>query len=123
MTGWSQENLADALEANLPQFGAPPASGAWELAGRIRGHFAAVGEAGVVAGQAAEPPPLVGQSGRREWLNGFLGERVTITNSRLGTSWTGRVIALHDDPGVVIEQDGGFRLCLPQSFEVTRAAP
>lgn len=82
-----------------------------------------------VTGTEATPDPAAAEaasetprSGRRDWLNGFLGERVTITNSRLGTSWTGRVIALHDDPGIVIEQDGGFRLCLPQSFEITRAA-
>ena len=56
-------------------------------------------------------------------LTDLLGKRVTITNPRCdGASWTGRIIALHDDPGVVIEQDDGLRVCLPQEFDVTEAS-
>lgn len=56
-------------------------------------------------------------------LYALLGERVTVTNPAVGSSWTGRLIGLHDDPGIMIEQEGADRIvCLPQSFEV-RAAP
>lgn len=54
-------------------------------------------------------------------LSGLLGKRVTITSPDAVSSWTGRVIAYHQDPGIVIEQDDGIRTCLPQAFTVTEA--
>ena len=56
-------------------------------------------------------PDLTDLLRRRAW--------VTITNPVVGGSWSGHVIAHHDDPGVVIEQADGMRLCLPQSFTIT----
>lgn len=49
------------------------------------------------------------------------GAWVTIANPGNGSAWSGRIIAMHDDPGVVIEQADGVRVCLPQSFTVTEA--
>lgn len=57
------------------------------------------------------PPHLAPLLGRRA--------RVTVTNPHLGSSWTGRLLAYHEDPGVVIEPDSGPRMCLPASFTIT----
>jgi hypothetical protein len=54
-------------------------------------------------------------------LMALLGERVTITTPTANTSWTGTLLALGDEPCAVIAQDHGARLCLPQSYTVTRA--
>ena len=54
-------------------------------------------------------------------LKALLGGRVTVTDPAHGSTWTGKLVGLHDDPGVIIEEDGGFRICLPQSFTVTAA--
>ena len=43
---------------------------------------------------------------------------VAVANPANGSSWTGHVIALHDDPGIDIEQEGGRVICLPQAFVV-----
>jgi hypothetical protein len=49
------------------------------------------------------------------------GAWVTVTNPRVHSEWTGRLIALHDHPGVIIERADGVRMCLPQEFDVTEA--
>jgi hypothetical protein len=56
----------------------------------------------------------------RPELMDLLGEHITVTNPHAGTSWTGKLVAIGDEPCVVIDQDHGPRLCLPQSFTVTR---
>ena len=55
----------------------------------------------------------------------LLNHQVTVTNPYSGTSWEGRLVALHDDPGMVIEQPDGSHICLPQYFGMTpvSAAP
>jgi hypothetical protein len=55
-------------------------------------------------------------------LSRYMGRMVTVTNPDTGTSQTGRMVALTTDPGIVIEQDDGLELCLPQSFTVTDAS-
>lgn len=52
-------------------------------------------------------------------LMALVGHRVTITNPG-GSSWTGKLTAVGDEPCVVIDQDHGPRICLPQSFTVTK---
>ena len=67
--------------------------------------------------------PDVPQPGGVSLLDLMLrGAWVTIANPGNGSAWSGRIIAMHDDPGVVIEQADGVRICLPQSFTVTEAA-
>jgi hypothetical protein len=52
----------------------------------------------------------------------LLGKRVTITSPiQPGASRTGRMIALHEDPHAVIEQDDGGRICLPLDFDFAEA--
>lgn len=55
---------------------------------------------------------------RQPTMAEVLGTYVTITNPGNGSSWTGRVIAYHDDPGVVIETADGTHICLPQAFGI-----
>lgn len=47
------------------------------------------------------------------------GAWVTVRNPWVSSEWSGRLIAMHDDPGIVIEQADGVRICLPQEFAVT----
>jgi len=48
---------------------------------------------------------------------------VTVTDPATGTTRTGRAVELTTGPpGIVIEQDDGLRVCLPQSFTVTDAS-
>lgn len=47
----------------------------------------------------------------------LLGKQVIVTNPH-GTVWSGRLIALADDPSLVLEQADSTRVCLPQSFTV-----
>ncbi|MFB4275772.1 hypothetical protein ACBJ59_10805 [Nonomuraea sp. MTCD27] len=56
----------------------------------------------------------------REDLMALLGHRVTITNPHTGSSWTGTLAALGDEPCAVIDEDDGTRFCIPQSFRITR---
>ena len=58
---------------------------------------------------------------RQHPMHGLLGEYLTVTNPDNGSSWTGRLIAYHDDPGAVIETADGTHMCLPQAFTITRA--
>lgn len=53
-------------------------------------------------------------------LDALLSRRawVTVTNPVHGSSWSGQLIAMHSDPGVIIEQADGVRMCLPQSFTI-----
>lgn len=55
-------------------------------------------------------------------LMDLLGHRVTITNPG-GSSWTGKLVAVGNEPCLVIDQDRGPRICLPQSFAVAPADP
>lgn len=52
----------------------------------------------------------------------LLGHRVTVTNRNGSSTWTGKLIALSNEPCAVIDQDRGPRLCLPQSFTITPAS-
>lgn len=52
----------------------------------------------------------------------MLGKRVTVTNPHAGSTWTGTLAALGDEPCAVIDEDDGARFCIPQSFTITRAA-
>lgn len=70
-----------------------------------------------------EGEDLDNESCSREELAALVARRarVTVTNPHLGSSWTGRLLAYHEDPGVVIEPDSGPRMCLPASFTITEA--
>lgn len=59
----------------------------------------------------------------REDLEALLGEWVTVANPLVHTVWQGQLIALADDPSLMLNTPRGGRLCLPQSFDVQRAAP
>lgn len=56
-------------------------------------------------------------------LFALVGQRVTVTNPNGSASWTGKLAAVGTEPCVVIAQDHGPRLCLPQSYTVTPAEP
>ncbi|MFK0063408.1 hypothetical protein ACIQTN_29785 [Streptomyces werraensis] len=56
-------------------------------------------------------------------LQGLLGEWVTVRNPDLPGTWYGRLIGLHDDPGVLLAIPGRGATCLPQRFTVTPAEP
>jgi len=56
-------------------------------------------------------------------LQGLLGEWVTVRNPDLPVSWYGRLIGLHDDPGLLLAIPGRGGTCLPQRFTVTAAEP
>jgi hypothetical protein len=56
-------------------------------------------------------------------LKSLLGEWVTVRNPDLPVSWYGRLIGLHDDPGLLLEIPRRGGTCLPQRFTVTAAAP
>ncbi|MDH6489602.1 hypothetical protein [Streptomyces sp. SAI-127] len=58
-----------------------------------------------------------------ETLKNLLGEWVTVRNPDLPVSWYGRLIAYHDDPGLMLTIPGRGGTCLPQRFTVTRAEP
>lgn len=60
---------------------------------------------------------------RREELGALLGEWVTATSSSTGAVWQGRLVGLADQPTLVLLSPGGGQVCLPQSFDVQRAAP
>lgn len=51
--------------------------------------------------------------------------RVEVTNPRFPESgWVGRIIAIADDPGIILEREGDeLRVPLPQSFGVTELPP
>lgn len=57
----------------------------------------------------------------RSDLMALLGHRVTVTNPNNSTSWTGTLIAVTDGPSVIIDQDTGPRMTLPQRFTITTA--
>jgi hypothetical protein len=54
-------------------------------------------------------------------LMALFGRRVTITNPNNSASWTGTLIAATDGPSVIIDQDTGPRMTLPQRFTITPA--
>ncbi|MGP3914349.1 hypothetical protein [Nonomuraea sp. 10N515B] len=54
-------------------------------------------------------------------LMALLGHRVTITNPDSGTTWTGDLIAVTDEPSIVIDQGQQGRMTLPQRFTINRA--
>lgn len=54
-------------------------------------------------------------------LMALLGQRVTITHPSGSTEWTGKLIAVGQEPCAVIDQDYGPRLCLPQSYAIAPA--
>lgn len=56
-------------------------------------------------------------------LQSLLGEWVTIRNPDLPVSWYGRLIGIHDDPGLLLAIPGRGATCLPQRFTVTAAEP
>ncbi|MDI9836234.1 hypothetical protein [Streptomyces sp. KAU_LT] len=56
-------------------------------------------------------------------LQALLGEWVTVRNPHLPGTWYGRLIGLHDDPGVLLAIPGRGATCLPQRFTVTAAEP
>jgi hypothetical protein len=58
----------------------------------------------------------------RDTLETLLGEWVTVTNPVHRSVWQGQLIGLADDPSLLLNAPGGGRLCLPQSFDVQRAA-
>ncbi|WP_411092251.1 hypothetical protein [Streptomyces sp. 049-1] len=57
----------------------------------------------------------------QETLHALLGEWVTVRNPAVPVSWYGRLIGLHDDPGVLLAIPGRGATCLPQRFTVTAA--
>jgi hypothetical protein len=58
-----------------------------------------------------------------ETLQNLLGEWVTVRNPDLPIAGYGRLIGLHDDPGLLLAIPGRGNTCLPQRFTVTAAAP
>ncbi|MER7835298.1 hypothetical protein ABTY98_05145 [Streptomyces sp. NPDC096040] len=54
-------------------------------------------------------------------LRGLLGEWVTVRNPDLPVAWYGRLVGLHDDPGLLLAIPGRGGTCLPQRFTVTPA--
>jgi hypothetical protein len=68
--------------------------------------------------------PELDQRPPRPGLDALLRRRawVEVTNPVNGSSWTGRLIAYHEDPGVVIEPPSHVRLCLPAAFTITEVA-
>ncbi|MGW3971143.1 hypothetical protein ACWEFD_17825 [Streptomyces ardesiacus] len=54
-------------------------------------------------------------------LEALLGEWVTVRNPDLPVSWYGRLVGLHDDPGLLLAIPGRGSTCLPQRFDVTPA--
>lgn len=52
----------------------------------------------------------------------LLGHYVTVTNPHVGSSWSGKLVALADDPFLVIDQHDGTRMVLPQRFYVAPAS-
>ncbi|MET9950201.1 hypothetical protein ABZ135_01450 [Streptomyces sp. NPDC006339] len=59
----------------------------------------------------------------RETLLALLGQWVTVTNPRLPAAWYGKLVALADDPSVLIQTPGQGQGCFPQSFIVAPAEP
>ncbi|SOE31717.1 hypothetical protein [Streptomyces sp. OK228] len=57
----------------------------------------------------------------RETLDGLLGEWVTVRNPDLPVSWYGRLVGLHDDPGVLLAIPGRGGTCLPQRYTIAAA--
>ncbi|MET7722935.1 hypothetical protein [Streptomyces mirabilis] len=57
----------------------------------------------------------------RENLHGLLGEWVTVRNPDLPVSWYGRLVGIHDDPGVLLAIPGRGGTCLPQRYTITAA--
>lgn len=57
----------------------------------------------------------------RETLMTLLGRQVTVTNPAHPVSWSGRLLAVADDPSILIEGEDGGRMCLPQAFVVEPA--
>lgn len=54
-------------------------------------------------------------------LMALLGHRVTITTPNGSSSWTGKLVAVGNEPCATINVEHGPRLCLPQSFTITPA--
>lgn len=52
-------------------------------------------------------------------LMALVGQRVTVADPHIRSSWTGKLVAVCDDPSLVIEVDQGVRMTLPQRFLVT----
>jgi hypothetical protein len=52
---------------------------------------------------------------RRAW--------VRVSNPANGSSWEGRLVAWHADPGVVIDPPGQPRICLPAAFSIDEVEP
>lgn len=46
---------------------------------------------------------------------------VIVTNPQTGSDWKGRIVGLADHPTLMLEQPDGFRLSLPQTFDVVIA--
>lgn len=61
----------------------------------------------------------------RAELPDHLGQWITVTNPNpdLAASWYGRLVALADDPTVVIQAPGGGQGVFPQGFTITPADP
>ncbi|MCF3960315.1 hypothetical protein [Streptomyces fuscigenes] len=61
----------------------------------------------------------------RPELLDHLGQWVTVTNPNpsLTASWYGRLVALSDDPTVIIQAPGGGQGVFPQGFAITPADP
>lgn len=51
----------------------------------------------------------------------LLGEWVTVRNPDLPVSWYGRLVGLHDDPGLLLAIPGRGGTCLPQRYTITAA--
>lgn len=62
----------------------------------------------------------------RRYLDDLLRRqaRVQVRHPHRGGIWTGRIVALADDPGMLIERESdGLRVSLPQFFEVAELPP
>ncbi|MFF4900514.1 hypothetical protein [Streptomyces sp. NPDC001068] len=56
-------------------------------------------------------------------LRDLLGDWVTVRNPDLPVTWYGRLVGIHDDPGLLLAIPGRGSTCLPQTFTVAAAAP
>jgi hypothetical protein len=55
-------------------------------------------------------------------LMALLGQRVTVTSPHIPiNSWTGKLVAIADDPSLIVDLDDGRRMVLQQTCTVTRA--
>jgi hypothetical protein len=43
---------------------------------------------------------------------------VLVTNPEAGHTWSGRIVALSDQPAMLLEREDGHRIMLPQCFAV-----